>query len=60
MVNSVGNIPVSHNSSPRVGAGVGVSWRTPFGLINLDVAQAVVKDKNDQTQLFRFGFGTRF
>lgn len=60
VVNSVGNIPVSHNSSPRVGAGVGVSWRTPFGLINLDVAQAVVKDKNDQTQLFRFGFGTRF
>ena len=48
------------NGSPRVGAGVGVSWKTPFGLINIDIAQAVVKKKFDQTQLFRFGFGTRF
>ncbi len=46
--------------SPRVGAGVGVSWKTPFGLINLDIAKAVVKKDFDQTQLFRFGFGTRF
>ena len=45
---------------PRVGAGVGVSWKTPFGLINIDIAQAVLKKKYDQTQVFRFGFGTRF
>ena len=51
---------VTDDSSPRVGAGVGVSWKTPFGLINVDLAQAVVKRKFDQTQLFRFGFGTRF
>ncbi len=51
---------VFDNASPRVGAGVGVSWKTPFGLINIDIAQAVVKYKYDQTQLFRFGFGTRF
>ena len=48
------------NAGPRVGAGVGVSWKTPFGLINIDIADAVVKKKYDQTQLFRFGFGTRF
>ena len=48
------------DSSPRVGAGVGVSWRSPFGLINLDFAQAVVKKSYDETQFFRFGFGTRF
>ena len=46
--------------TPRVGAGVGVSWRTPFGLINIDLAQPVVKKQYDQTQFFRFGFGTRF
>jgi outer membrane protein insertion porin family len=46
--------------TPRVGAGVGVSWKTPFGLINVDLAQAVVKRNGDQKQLFRFGFGTRF
>ncbi len=48
------------DSAPRVGAGVGVSWRSPFGLINIDIAQAVVKRRFDQTQVFRFGFGTRF
>ena len=51
---------VTDDSTPRVGAGVGVSWKTPFGLINIDVAEAVVKRKSDQTQVFRFGFGTRF
>ncbi len=48
------------NSSPRIGAGVGVSWRTPFGLINIDLTPFVVKYRYDQTQVFRFGFGTRF
>ena len=51
---------VTDDASPRVGAGVGVSWKTPFGLINIDLAQAVVKRRYDQTQFFRFGFGTRF
>ena len=55
-----GSQKVDDNFSPRVGAGVGVSWKTPFGLINIDLAQAVVKQRYDQTQLFRFGFGTRF
>ena len=52
--------PYVDNPTPRVGTGVGVSWKTPFGLINIDIAQAVVKEKYDQTQVFRFGFGTRF
>ncbi len=52
--------PVLDSPAPRVGAGVGVSWQTPFGLINIDVADAVVKQKDDKTQVFRFGFGTRF
>ncbi len=46
--------------APRMGAGVGVSWKTPFGLINIDVADPVIKKTYDQTQVFRFGFGTRF
>jgi outer membrane protein insertion porin family len=48
------------SSAPRVGAGVGVSWNTPFGLINLSLAQPVVKQKGDQIQQFRVSFGTRF
>jgi len=59
-VSQIAGTTVVDSASPRVGAGVGVSWRTPFGLINIDIAQAVVKKQYDQTQLFRFGFGTRF
>ncbi|WP_424813755.1 outer membrane protein assembly factor BamA [Roseococcus sp. YIM B11640] len=51
---------IGDTSAPRVGAGVGISWRSPFGLINIDVARAVVKQNYDETQVFRFGFGTRF
>jgi len=57
---SVEGARVVDDSSPRVGTGLGVSWRSPFGLINLDFAQAVVKKDYDRTQFFRFGFGTRF
>lgn len=52
--------PVIESSAPRVGAGFGIAWRTPFGLINVDITPFVVKQKFDQTQIFRFGFGTRF
>jgi outer membrane protein insertion porin family len=54
------NGPVYDYSGPRVGAGVGVSWNTPFGLINLSIAEPVVKQKDDQIQQFRVSFGTRF
>ncbi len=52
--------PITDYAGPRIGAGVGLSWKTPFGLINLDVADPVVKKRYDKTQIFRFGFGTRF
>jgi len=52
--------PLFDAAGPRVGVGVGVSWNTPFGLINLSVADPVVKQKGDQTQQFRVSFGTRF
>jgi outer membrane protein insertion porin family len=47
-------------AGPRVGIGVGVSWNTPFGLINLSLADPIVKQTGDQTQQFRVSFGTRF
>ena len=64
-VGSLSETPVTgpgvvDDADPRVGMGVGLSWRTPVGLINIDIAQAVVKKSYDQTQLVRFGFGTRF
>jgi len=53
-------IAITDSAAPRIGAGFGFSWKTPFGLINIDFAPFVVKKSYDQTQFFRFGFGTRF
>jgi len=50
----------SNDGALRIGAGIGLSWKSPFGLINLDIADAVLKQKFDKTQVFRIGFGTRF
>jgi outer membrane protein insertion porin family len=52
--------PIYNSSSPRVGTGVGVSFNTPFGLINLSLAEPILKQKDDQIQQFRVSFGTRF
>jgi outer membrane protein insertion porin family len=54
------SVVITQSSAPRVGAGVGISWRTQFGLINVDLTPFVIKQAHDQTQIFRFGFGTRF
>lgn len=51
---------IFESAAPRVGVGVGISWKTPLGLINIDLTPFVIKQSVDQTQLFRFGFGTRF
>jgi len=51
---------VVNSDGPRVGAGVGVTWRSPFGVVNVDLTPVVVKETYDRTQVFRFGFGTRF
>ena len=59
-VKALPGYPVYDSSAPRVGAGVGVSWNTPFGLINLSLAQPVVKQRGDQVQQFRVSFGSRF
>ncbi len=52
--------PLIDAAGPRVAAGVGVSWNTPFGLINLSLADPIVKQTGDQVQQFRVSFGTRF
>ncbi len=51
---------IYNTTAPRAGAGFGVSWNTPFGLINLSLAEPVVKRRDDQVQQFRVSFGTRF
>ena len=53
-------VPVTNDASPRAAAGFGISWKTPLGLMNLDIAEPLIKKPFDQTQLLRIGFGTRF
>ncbi|WP_075769423.1 outer membrane protein assembly factor BamA [Aerophototrophica crusticola] len=48
------------SSSIRWSAGVGLSWRSPFGPIRLDLAYPIKKEEYDQDEVFRFSFGTRF
>ena len=52
--------PLLDSSGLRLAAGVGVSWNTPFGLINLSLADPVIKQTGDQVPQFRVSFGTRF
>jgi outer membrane protein insertion porin family len=60
LYDSVQGANVRASPAARAAAGVGVSWRSPFGLINLDLAWPIARRPEDQTQVFRFGFGTRF
>jgi outer membrane protein insertion porin family len=51
---------VLDTGSPRASIGVGVAYLSPFGPIRLDLARAVVKESFDETEVFRFSFGTKF
>ena len=48
------------DSGPRVTVGFGLSWKSPFGPIRIDLSQPVVKEDEDVVENFRFSFGTRF
>ncbi|MSO89295.1 MAG: outer membrane protein assembly factor BamA [Rhodospirillaceae bacterium] len=54
------NLGVSDAQSLRASAGVGLSWRSPVGLIRISMAKAVLKEDYDKSELFRFSLGTRF
>lgn len=44
----------------RVSAGVGVSWKSPFGPVRLDIGFPIKKEGFDKTRLINFNFGARF
>ncbi|WP_290983651.1 outer membrane protein assembly factor BamA [Ferrovibrio sp.] len=47
-------------NSLRVSIGTGVSWKSPFGLIRLDLGFPLLKEEFDETEVFRINFGSRF
>ncbi|WP_368744520.1 outer membrane protein assembly factor BamA [Desertibaculum subflavum] len=52
--------PIVDSSALRLTAGFGISWTSPFGPIRVDLGFPLMKEKEDETELFRFNFGTRF
>jgi outer membrane protein insertion porin family len=46
--------------SIRVAGGFGISWLSPMGPLSVDVAQPIIKESGDKTEMFRVSFGTRF
>lgn len=65
LVNSATGTPVIHRiggdtPKPRVAAGIGFTWMSPFGPFRVDFARAIMSNKFDKTEFFQFNIGTRF
>jgi outer membrane protein insertion porin family len=55
-----GGTTIQDTGSIRASVGTGIKWVSPFGPIRVDFSQAVLKEDFDDTEIFRFNFGTRF
>lgn len=51
---------MDYSSKARVGAGFGIVWNSPLGLVNVDWSRALVKEKFDKRKVFRLNFGKEF
>lgn len=46
--------------SPRITAGIGVNWNSPFGPFRIDFSQTIRKVEGDDERRFTFNVGTQF
>ncbi len=51
---------VGNTAAPRISAGIGVNWNSPFGPFRIDIAQIIKKEVGDDTKTFSFNVGTQF
>lgn len=51
---------VGDSPKPRITAGFGVNWNSPFGPFRIDIATTLLKERGDETKLFSFNVGTQF
>ncbi len=51
---------IQDRPSLRASAGVGLTWASLIGPMNIDLGWPIQKESYDDTQLVRFTFGTRF
>ena len=51
---------IDDTNTMRASVGGGVTWRSPMGPVRIGLATPVKKEDYDETEVFRFRFGTRF
>ena len=51
---------LGNSASPRISAGIGVNWNSPFGPFRIDISKALLSEPGDDTKLFTFNVGTAF
>ena len=51
---------IADTETVRASVGVGITWKSAFGPIAIDIATPLLKESFDETELVRFNFGTRF
>ena len=44
----------------RASIGAGIIWQSPFGPLRFEAAYPILKQKEDEKEIFRFSIGTRF
>ncbi len=54
------NVDTLDENTPRVSVGAGLTWKSPFGPIVIDLGFAVQDEAFDETELLNFSFGTQF
>jgi outer membrane protein insertion porin family len=48
------------SSDVRLSTGFSIIWQSPLGPLRADIAEAILKDKFDKTEIFRFGASSAF
>ncbi len=54
------SVTVDSSNLIRTSVGFGVNWKSPIGPMSLDFGFPITKENYDETEVFRFNFGTRF
>jgi outer membrane protein insertion porin family len=52
--------PVYQDFAFHAASGIGVSWKSPFGLIRVNIAYPYLRQSYDKGQVLNFNFGSHF
>ena len=52
--------PVQDDFSLRATAGISINWNSPFGPVQIDVAEAIKAEEYDEVRVFNFSAGRQF